>query len=92
MNKIKKDLSDPEFMEYCNITSIYKGKGERSSLENDRGIFILSILRMIKDRLIYNDIYKKVDKSMLDSQVGGRSKRSIRDHLFVINGILNYKS
>ena len=82
-------MSEPEFMEMCNITSLYKGKGERSSLENERGIFILPILRMIKDRLIYNDIYDTVDRNMSDSQVGGRTKRSIRDHLFVLHSVIN---
>ena len=86
---IKEDLSEPEFIEYCNITSLYKGIGDRSSLENERGIFLLSILRMIKDHLIYNDIFKKVDQSISDSQVGGRSKRSIRDHLFVLHSVIN---
>ena len=76
-------------MQLCDIISIYKGKGERASLDNDRGIFILSILRMIKDCLIYNNIYETVDKNMSDSQVGGRKKRSIRNHLFIIYSVIN---
>ena len=31
----------------------------------------------------------KIDKSMSSSNIGGRKNRNIRDHLFVINGILN---
>ena len=49
----------------------------------------MSILRMIYDRLIYNDIKETADKNMSDSQVGARPGRSIRNHLFVVNSIIN---
>ena len=39
-NRIKAHLEIPSFLLLSNITSIYKGKGSRLSLENDRGIFI----------------------------------------------------
>ena len=35
----------PKYMTYSNITSIYKNKGSRLSLENDRGIFIQTTLK-----------------------------------------------
>ena len=38
LNKIKSESTFPEFMELCNIVSIYKGKGERMDLESERGI------------------------------------------------------
>ena len=41
------------------------------------------------DRMIYNDIYDNVDSNMSCSNIGARKKRSINDHLFVINGIIN---
>ena len=47
LNKVKEQLTDPEFMQLCNIVSIYKGKGDQMKLENDRGIFLLNIIRMI---------------------------------------------
>ena len=37
-----------------------------------------------------NDIYEVVDDNMSDSNVGGRKGRTIRDNLFIINGIINY--
>ena len=38
-NEIKDKLFFPEFMQYANIVSIYKGKGAKNDLTNDRGIF-----------------------------------------------------
>ena len=69
--------------------SIYKGKGDRSSLESERGIFIIQIFRMIKDKLIYNDIYKAVDKNMSESQAGGRKGRTFRENLFILYSMIN---
>ena len=45
LNRIKMELSIPAFMQFVNIVAIYKGKGEKSDLENDRGIFILNLIR-----------------------------------------------
>ena len=40
LNRIKWDISMPDFMRLANICSIYKGRGERMSLESDRGILL----------------------------------------------------
>ena len=45
------------------------------------------VIRMIKDKMIYNDIKNRIEIS--DSQVGGRSEYSIRNHLFIIYSVLN---
>ena len=42
-NKIKESGYIPDFMELADIATIYKGKGDKSYLENDRGIFIVTI-------------------------------------------------
>ena len=60
INNIKEEGISPDFMSLENIVSIYKGKGSRSELDNDRGIFLLNIIRNIKDRLVYNEIYEKI--------------------------------
>ena len=39
--------------------------------------------------MIYNDVYDIIDSNMSCSNIGARKNRNIRDHLFVINGILN---
>ena len=42
-NEIKKDIAFPEFMEFLKIIGIYKGKGSKIKLENERGIFIVNV-------------------------------------------------
>ena len=87
LNKVKDQFKEPEFMQLANITSFWKRKGPKSDIDNERGIFILAVLRMIKDRMIYNDVRQVVQIS--DSQVGGRAEYSIRNHLFVVYSIMN---
>ena len=40
-NRIKIEFTIPELMQLANIVSIYKGKGAKNDLQNDRGIFII---------------------------------------------------
>ena len=87
LNKIKDNYVEPDFMSLANITSFWKGKGSKHDIEYERGIFILLVICMIKDKMIYNDIKGNIKIS--DSQVGGRTEYSIRNHLFVIYSVLN---
>ena len=89
MNRIKAEQKYPEVLEMCNISSIYKNRGSRNSFENYRGIFRVSILRTILDRLIYNDEYSIIDSQLTDSNVGARKNRNVRDNVFVLNAIMN---
>ena len=52
-------------------------------------MFRVTIFRNILDKLIFNDEYKKINKNLTDSNVGGRKRRKIRDNIFVINAITN---
>ena len=72
-----------------NITTIYKKKGSKHSLESDRGIFGLSVFRKIIDGLIYKEKYPLVDAAMTDSNIGARKKKNIKNHLFIIYGVIN---
>ena len=89
LNRLKKELHIPAFMQLADIVAIYKGKGDKLSLENDRGIFILNIFRSIMMKMIYAEKYEIIDQNMSDSNVGARRKKSIRNHLFILNGIIN---
>ena len=90
MNKIKSNPKEyPPSMDLCNITSIYKNKGDKSDFNSHRGVFRTTTLRNILDRLIYEDEYYTVDENLSDCNVGSRKKRNIRDNLFVINAIMN---
>ena len=61
--------------QFANITSIYKGKGDKNDLENERGIFGINILRSILLKIIYNDEYENIDENMSYSNVGGKKSR-----------------
>ena len=89
LNRIKDDISIPEFMKFANIVTIYKGKGSKSSLKSDRGIFLVNIMRSILMKLVYQEKYPTVDRNMSDSQIGARRKKNIRNHIFILNGVIN---
>ena len=71
-NKIKEENHIPNFMRLADISTIYKGKGSKKELINERGIFVVTILRSILMKLIYFDYYLLLDQSMSDSQIGAR--------------------
>ena len=89
MNRMKKEQKFPECLELCNVSSIFKKKGSRNTLDSYRGIFRVLVLRYILERLIYNDEFKNIDKNLTDCNVGARKGRNIRDNLFVLNAVLN---
>ena len=88
-NRIKDKTEFPKLMELADIISIYKGKGEKVDLANDRGIFIVSTLRSILMKLLYNDTYDFLELNMSDSNIGARKGKSVRNHLFILNGIIH---
>ena len=87
-NNIKCQQKIPSFLQSMSITSIYKGKGPKNLLRNERGIFNLSKIRSLLDKLLFNDIYETVDNSLSCSNAGGRRGRGIRDQLFIIYGLM----
>ena len=88
-NSCKLNQTIPKYMTLSNITSIFKNKGSRLSLENERGIFIQTILKKILDKLIYSDNIEQINSNMSDSNIGARKSRNIRDHVFILHGIIN---
>ena len=85
-NGVKLEMVVPSQMQLSNITTLFKNKGSRFDLNNERGIFIPTVFRII---LIYNDKYQDIDKGMSDSNIGARRKKNIKNHLFVVYGIIN---
>jgi hypothetical protein len=71
------------------ITSLYKNKGRKSEFSNQRGIFNVSKVRSILDKILYDDVYNTIDDELSCSNIGGRKGRNIRDHLVVVYGIIN---
>ena len=58
-NKIKSENHFPGFIRKADVATIYKGKGEKFNLNNDRGIFIVSIFRGLLMKMII-EIYMKL--------------------------------
>ena len=55
----------------------------------DRGIFILPVLKKVFDKLIYEEKYPFVEDNMTDSNIGARRGKSVKNHLFILYGIIN---
>ena len=79
MNLIKTTQEFPDVLKYCNIARVYKNKGSRKEFCNYRGIFCVTVLKSILDKLLYNDDYSGIDVHLTDSNVGARKKRNVRD-------------
>ena len=77
-NLVKKKQIYPGILQPSNISSFYKLKGQRSDLNNDRGVFNVEKVRSILDKLIYNDKYEMVDQSMSCSNLGARRNKTYK--------------
>ena len=88
-NKIKRTRIFPSFMRKTNISAIYKGRGEVTDLESDRGIFLVSLFRTILMKMIYKEYHPVIDHSMSDSNIGARKNKNIRNHIFIVNSIIH---
>ena len=72
------------------IKTIYKGKGKTSSLSNHRGIFLGSEIIKTYEKLIYNRILAVIEMHLSEFQAGGRPKRNISDHVFILRSIMQH--
>ena len=87
-NQMKDEMVIPECLRTAHVTILHKKKC-RLDLNNWRGIFVCSVLRTILMKLIYERTYDILDSTMTDSQIGARKKKSVRNHLFILNSILS---
>ena len=88
LNLCKTEMKIPDFMKLANISNIWKKKGDKMNIDSYRGIFIVNIFRSLILRLIHEDKMKTIDSHMTDFQIGGRKGRNVRDHIFVVNGLI----
>ena len=63
-NSVEIEILVPLLMHLADISSIYKRKGSKKCLENDRGIFVLGVLRKILEKLLYVDLYPEFEENM----------------------------
>ena len=87
-NLCKSKMKIPKFMTVSNIVNIWKKKGDKLNIDSYRGILIINIFKSVILKLIYQDKSKTIDSHMSDFQIGGRKGKNVRDHLFVVNGII----
>ena len=78
-NLIKETGTMPDFVQWANITSLFKGKGDRLDLANDRGIFLVTVFRSILMKLIYNEKYDTLDQNMSDTNGGGQEGQKYQE-------------
>ena len=88
LNQIKDRQEYPKALRNCNITTLYKKKS-RNDFKKYRGIFRISVIRSILDRLIYEDSFEVIDSNLTDGNVGCRKNRSPQDNIYVIGAITN---
>ena len=87
-NKLKETHQIPKFFNCANITPVPK-KGSRLILENEPGIFRVSVIRSILMNLIYERNYSEIDKRISDCQMGGRRQKSSKNNIFILNSIIH---
>ena len=81
----------PKKLTAVKVKSIYKGKGATSDLRNHRGIFIGNTIQKHYDSLMSNRIKPQLEATgYTEYQAGGRCKRSIADHIFILRAILEH--
>ena len=89
MNNIKNQLKVPSVFRKKNINPLYKGKGSKAEIENERGVFNCTVLNCIMQKLIYKSNYEEIESNLTDSNCGARKNRNIRNNTFVLNAVLN---
>ena len=68
------------------ITSVYKGKGDREKLENQRGITVSSSIGTIVEEIITNRLLQTI--RFTQAQAGGRKGGSTTDQVFILKALI----
>ena len=75
-NDIKYYFHIPQYMTLSNITSISKKKGSKLDMDNQRGIFSLTIFKKVVDYLLFEDLHEEVDIGMGESNIWGQKRKN----------------
>ena len=68
------------------ITNIFKGKGDRERMENQRGITVSSAVGTIVEEILTNRLMKTINFSQ--AQAGGRKGGNTLDHIFILKSMI----
>ena len=72
------------------IKSVYKNKGKKEELKNQRGLFLTQSLSKLYEKLILSRIDQTLERNMTEFQNGARSNRSAADNLFMLRAQIDY--
>ena len=86
VSTIWKEEQIPSVWNEGTITSLWKGRGDKESLVNHRGITTSSAIGTIIDSLIDKRIQNIVP--FTEAQGGGKAGASTCDHLFLLRAII----
>ena len=87
-NTIVNKREIPEDRTELKIKSIYKNKGKKCDLKNQRGLFLSQTTTKLFEKMILNRISKDLDNNISDFQNGARPNRSTSDNLFIMRTAL----
>ena len=90
LSTIKNNKDTPESWNNTLISTIYKKKGLKKLLNNQRGIFITPFISKIFEKLIKNRNSQTVENDTSLFQAGGRSNRSTADNLFILRAVIDH--
>ena len=82
-NYMKKTITIPHQCEIVTITTIYKGRGSKRELINQKGIFLTSAVSKVFEKLVKKRI-DSILKNVSIFQAGARSNRGTVDNLFLL--------
>ena len=89
LNYIKEKGEVPDFMRKAHISTIPKKNKSRLHLKNERGIFLVNVIRGILMRILFNRKSAMIDTHMSDSNIGGQKDKSGINHIWVLIGIIH---
>ena len=93
MNRLFMHEEIPSALMNLDIKSIYKGKGLTADLKNHRGVFIGNVILKLYETMMDARSSPVIEEDgFTENQAGGRRKRGIADHLFIIKAIIDHST
>ena len=89
LNSVKATGVFPKFMRKATIITIPKKAKSRLHLKNERGIFLVNIIRGIFMKVLFQRKSDMINSNMSDSNNGGQKIKSSINHIWVLNGIIH---
>jgi hypothetical protein len=86
-NEVYNNNVTPDQWRMNTIIPIHK-KGNKSDINNYRGISLMSIVAKTYNKILLNRIYDPINSILGDNQAGFRRKRSTVEHVHVLNRIV----